>query len=84
VTSHPPPRRRGSLFHVIRPIMRVTYDKRSNFSPDPVNARSLRSLGFPKSPPLKIPDPPMLDFAHSIATPLCIAMDGSIDVWAYT
>ena len=29
-------------------------------SPGPLNARSLRSLGFPKSPPLKkILDPPM-------------------------
>ena len=39
--------------------------KRLNFildpvSPDPLNARSLRSLGFPKSPPLKILGPPMI------------------------
>jgi len=31
----------------------------SPVSPDPLNARSLRSLGFPKSPPLKILDPPL-------------------------
>ena len=29
-------------------------------NPDPLNARSLRSLRFPKSPPLKILDPPMV------------------------
>jgi len=59
---------RGSLFHVI--IMCVTSviwmsfcapprAKSSQFhspvSPDPLNARSIRSLGFPKSPPLKNP-----------------------------
>jgi len=31
----------------------------SPVSPDPLNARSLRSLGFPKSPPLKILDLPV-------------------------
>jgi len=63
VTSHPPPWR-GSLFHVI--IMRVTEvismsfcapPRAKSFSckPSPLNARSLRSLGFSKSPPLKNP-----------------------------
>ena len=33
----------------------------SAVSPDPLNARLLRSLGFPKSPPLKILAPPMRD-----------------------
>jgi len=46
---------RGSLFHVI--IMRVTNSQtlkfHSSVSPDPLNAHSLRSLGFPKSPPSK-------------------------------
>jgi len=32
----------------------------SPVSPNPLNARSLRSLGFPKSPPPKIIDPPMV------------------------
>ena len=34
---------------------RQTLKFHSPVSPDPVNARSLRSLGFPKSPPLKNP-----------------------------
>jgi len=65
VTSHHPPAR-GSLFHVI--IMCVTlvismsfcahpraksWQFHSPVSPDPLDARSLRSLGFPKSPPSK-------------------------------
>jgi len=37
----------------------------SPVSPDPLNARSLRSLGFPKSPPLKILDPPMQSHTHA-------------------
>ena len=38
------------LFHVI-----VKLKFHSPVSPDPITARSLRSLGFPKSPPLKNP-----------------------------
>ena len=68
-SSHSP--WRGSLFHVI--IMNVTkvtsmsfcahpraksWQFHSPVSPDPLSARSLHSLGFPKSPPLKILDPP--------------------------
>jgi len=37
--------------------------------PHQLNVRSLRSLGFPKSPPLKILDPPMqhIDFNEDTA-----------------
>jgi len=64
VTSQPP--WRGSLFHVIirglcvRPNSQTLKYHSPVISPDPLNARSLRSLGFPKCPSLKkILDPPM-------------------------
>jgi len=62
----------GSLFHVIIMHVTCYFDVvlcpsssqivatlkfHSPLSPDPLNARLLRSLGFPKSPPLKNPRP---------------------------
>jgi len=51
-----PPRAKSWQFH-------------SPVSPDSLNARSLRSLGFPKSLPLKILDPPMSKWHRSDRTP---------------
>ena len=68
------PHWRGSLFHVI--IMRVALKFHSPISPDPLSARSLRSLGFPKSPPYKkILDPPMhssICLSHALSRNQCI------------
>ena len=51
------------FFHVI-----VTLKFHSPVSPDPITARSLRSLGFTKSPPLKIPDLPTKQVCTVIKT----------------
>ena len=72
---------RGSLFYVIIKLFRCRFvpllepnpgdatEFHSPVNPDPLSARSLRLLGFPKSPPLKILDPPkqsygFLKFRH--------------------
>jgi len=56
VTSHPPPGAAAYFILLLCVIITLqTLKFHSPVSLDPLNARSLRSLGFPKSPPLKNP-----------------------------
>jgi len=54
---------------VVCPSSSQTLKFHSPVSPDALNARLLRSFGFPKSPPLKILDLPMAGFKMSMPNP---------------
>ena len=79
VTSHPPPLARQpiscyycacdlSYFDVVLCL------SSSQISPDPLSARSLRLLGFPKSPPLKNPRSTTAIAPNIFVTPLHIIL----------
>jgi len=77
VTSHPP---HGAAAYFML-LLCVWLNSQmlifhSPISPDPLNARWLRSLRFPKSPPLKILDPPLGLLVRRVTGPKVCAFCG--------